>query len=198
MSKYLPRIAIGVVAGFVMYYLMSLISGPDLQSVLIGVFGAVAVAGILINLAGNRRLAVAGAAEKAAALALTPPAGKALLVVARRGYLAKLVGLNLSLDGQLFTQLKSPAFTILEVAPGAHTLATGFGDATGAQGRAATFPFEAAAGGVVAVVVTPSIGTFKFAPQTDLDALRRALRGMPMVLPETAPAPAAPAAAPAA
>lgn len=196
MSKYLPRILIGVVAGFVMYYLVSMISGPDLQSVLIGVFGAVAVAGTLINLSGNRRLAVAGSAEKEAALALTPPAGKALLVVARRGYLGKLVGLNLSLDGQLFTQLKSPAFTILEVAPGAHTLSTGFGDATGAQGRAATYGFEAATGGVVAVVVTPAIGTFKFAPQTDLDAMRRMLRGMPMVLAEAAPSPVAAATAP--
>jgi hypothetical protein len=195
MSKYIPRILIGVVAGFAMFYLVSMIDGPDLQSVLIGLFGAVAVAGILINLSGNRRVAVAGGAEKESALALSPPAGKALLVVARRGLLAKLVGLNLSLDGQLFTQLKSPAFTILEVAPGAHMLATGFGDATGAQGRAAAFAFEAAAGGVVAVVVTPSIGTFKFTPQTDLDALRRILRGMPMVLPEAAPAPGAIAAA---
>ena len=197
MSKYLPRILIGVVAGFVMFYLASMIDGPDLQSVLIGVFGAVAVAGILINLSGNRRLAVAGGAEKEAALALTPAAGKALLVVLRRGYLAKLVGLNLSCDGQLFTQLKSPAFTILEVSPGAHTLSTGFGDATGAQGRAAAYPFEVAAGGVAAILVSPAIGTFKFAPQTDLDALRRALRGMPMVLPETAASAGAPATAPA-
>lgn len=197
MSKYLPRIAIGVVAGFAMYYVMSMIDGPDTTSVLVGVFGAVAVAGILINLSGNRRLATAGAAEKEAALALTVPPGKALLVVARRGYLAKLVGLNLSCDGQLFTQLKSPAFTILEVAPGAHTLATGMGDTTGAQGRLAEYSFEAAAGGVTAVVITAAIGSFKFAPQTDLDAFRRALRGMPMVLPEAAPVCAAPAAAPA-
>ena len=194
MSNHLPRIIIGVVAGFAMFFLASMVDGPDLLSVLIGVTGSIAVAGILISLSGNRKLATAVGAEKEAALTLAPAPGQALLVVTRQGLVGKLVGLNLSLDGRLFTQLKSPAFTIVEVAPGAHTLTTGFGGPE-TRDKAGAYAFEAAAGAVVAVVVTVSVGAVRFAPETDLEALRRKLRGMPMVLPEGAARAASPTAA---
>ena len=201
MSKYLPRILIGVVAGILLYFVASSVEGPGFMALFTGVFGGIATAYILSNLAGNRKVATAGGAQKEQALALAPPPGKALLVVAREGFVAKLVGLNLNIDGQPFTQLKSPAFTIVEVAPGQHALATGFGGLAGPQNKAGVYDFSAAEGQVVAVVVTVSMGAlqnaFKFTPQTDLEALRRKLRGMPMVLPEPAPAPAVAAAAPA-
>jgi hypothetical protein len=106
----------------------------------------------------------------------TAPAGKALLVVAREGLVSKLVGIDMALDGVVFAQLKSPAFSILEVAPGPHMLTCGSGGTGG-------YAFSAAAGAVVGVIVSVSVGTgFKFSPAGDAATLRRKLAGAPMVL----------------
>ena len=45
---------------------------------------------IFANLAGNRKVATVEGGEKDAALQLQPPPGKALLVVFREGFVAKL------------------------------------------------------------------------------------------------------------
>ena len=192
MSKYLPRILIGVVVGVLLYMLMLMLVGPGLQATWTGLFGGIATAYILSNLAGNRKVAMAAGADKEKALALTPAPGKALLVVAREGFVAKLAGLNVAIDGREFAQLKSPAFTTLEIVPGAHTLTAGFGGLAGAQSKAGAYEFEAADGAVVAVRIGVAMGlvqnAFKFTPLTEPAALRSKLAGMPMVLAE-APAP---------
>src|SRR5580658_10885946 len=127
MGNFLPRILIGAAVGLATYILMTSMEGQSLQAIIAAVCGVIASVYILTALAGNRKVAMASGADKATALELAPPPGKALLVVAREGFIAKLVGINLELDGAGFAQLKSPAFTLLEIAPGAHTLTCGVG-----------------------------------------------------------------------
>jgi hypothetical protein len=186
MPKYLPQILIGVAASFVMGFLIRAfvfhnIIAPTLYGAGTGVF----VAYILANLAGNKRVPNASDAAKAAALKLTPPAGMALLVVYREGFVAKLAGLNLAIDGREFAQLTSPKFTALALAPGSHTLAAAFGGLAGAQSKAASHDFQAEAGAVTAVRINARMGmvqgAVKFTPETDLAAVQMKLANMPMV-----------------
>ena len=182
MSKYLPRILIGVAVGGATYVLMTAVDGPSPLAVIAFISGVIATVYILTALAGNRKVSVAGADAKAKALELAPPSGRALLVVAREGFVAKLVGLNVALDGVVFAQVKSPAFSVLEIAPGAHTLTCGTG-ASPSQGKPGSYAFKAEAGAVVGVVVGVSLGSgYRFSPANDVATLRRKLAGVPMVL----------------
>jgi F0F1-type ATP synthase assembly protein I len=185
MSKYLPRILAGVVVGVLVYVLMATLVGPGLLAAWTALFIGMAVAYILSNLAGNRKVATVAGADRAQALQLRPAAGKALLVVARDGFVAKLAGLNLALDGREFAQIRSPAFTLTEVAPGAHSLSVGFGGLAGPQSKAGAYAFEAAEGAVTAVMIGVSLGalqnSFHFTPEPDLAKLKARLARMPMV-----------------
>jgi hypothetical protein len=184
-SRYIPRILIGVVVGILLYILMLGLTGPGFQALLTGVCGAIATASILSSLAGNRKVATVNGLDKQRALLLKPTAGKALLVVARDGFVAKLAGLNLVLDGREFAQIKSPAFTMTAVAPGAHSLSVGFGGLAGAQ-KPGVYAFDVAEGAVAAVMIGVSLGAlqnaFQFTPEPDLEQLRARLGRMPMVL----------------
>ena len=189
MSKYARAIIAGFIAAAVMTFLMSFVfegGAPYVYGVGTGLF----VAFIFGNLAGNRKLPIAAAAEKEAALALAPPPGKALLVVFREGYVAKLAGLNLAVDGKEFAQLTAPKFTLLALPPGAHTLTCAFGGLAGPQSKPGTYDFQVAAGDVAAVRIGVRMGavrgSMQFAPVADLAAARAKLAGMPMVKAEPA------------
>jgi hypothetical protein len=184
MSKYTPAIVAGVLAAAVMTFLMSFVfegSTPYLYGVGTGMFFAY----IFANLAGNRKLAIAGDAEKQGALALQPPPGKALLVVYREGFVAKLAGLNIAVDGREFAQLTAPKFTVLALPAGPHTLTCGFGGLAGPQSKPGTYSFEAPADGVVAVGIGVAMGlvqgSMKFTPLAGADAARAKVGRMPMV-----------------
>ena len=111
-----------------------------------GIFTGAFFAYIFANLAGNRKVPTADAAQKEAALALKPPPGKALLVVYREGFVAKLAGLNIAVDGQEFAQLTAPKFTVLTLPAGAHTLTCGFGGLAGPQSKPGSYEFDVARG----------------------------------------------------
>jgi len=186
MPKYLPQILVGVAAGFVMAFLIRVfvfhnVLAPTLYGLGTGAF----VAYILANLAGNKRVANASDATKAETLKMIPPPGMALLVVYREGFVAKLAGLNLALDGRDFAQLTSPKFTALTLAPGPHTLTAAFGGLAGAQSKAASHAFQADAGSVTAVRINAQMGmvqgAVKFTPEADLGAVQAKLASMPMV-----------------
>jgi hypothetical protein len=189
MSRYAPAIIAGFLAAAAMTFLMSFVF-EGFTPYIYGTFTGMFVAYIFGNLAGNRKLPIAGAAEKEAALALKPPAGKALLVVFREGFVAKLAGLNLAVDGREFAQLTAPKFTVLALAPGAHTLTCGFGGLAGPQSRPGTYDFEVAEGGVAAVGIGVAMGLVKgsmtFTPLASAEAARQKIARMPMVKAEPA------------
>jgi hypothetical protein len=189
MSKYLPAIIAGVVAAAIMTLLTGFVFGgatPFLYGIGTGVF----VAYIFANLAGNKKLPIASNQEKAAALELKPPPGKALLVVYRDGFVAKLAGLNVAVDGTDFAQLTAPKFTALAVPPGSHTLTCGFGGLAGPQSKPGVYSFEVAEGQVAGVGIGVAMGavqgSLKFTPSPSTDALRSKVANMPMVKAEPA------------
>ena len=189
MSKYTTAIVAGVIAAAVMTFFMSFV-WEGFTPYLYGGFTGAFVAYIFANLAGNRKVASAGAAEKEAALALKPPPGKALLVVYREGFVAKLAGLNIAVDGKEFVQLTAPKFTVLTLPAGAHTLTCGFGGLAGPQSKPGVYNFEAPADGVAAVGIGVAMGmvqgSMKFTPLASADAARAKVAHMPMVKAEPA------------
>jgi len=185
MQPYIRPILIGLVVGVIAWFLFAWLTGPGFSTDFIAVFAALFTAYILSNLAGNRKVAAAGAEEKAAALQLAPPPGQALLVAYREGFVAKIAGLNLALDGREFAQLTAPKFTSLAITPGAHTLTGAFGGLAGAQSKAAGFDFNAAPGSVTIVRINAQMGmvqgAVRFTPEADVAAMKAKLARMPMV-----------------
>jgi hypothetical protein len=185
MKQYIPGIVIGFVAAVIFGFLMRIVFPEGTASVWYGAFFGVFVAYIFANLAGNRKIPAASEAEKQAALQLRPPPGKALLVVFREGFVARLAGLNLFLDGKPFAQLTSPKFTSVVIAPGPHNLSCGFAGLAGPQSQKGSFDFQALADGFVAVRIGARVGAIQgvmsLKPVEDAPALRTKLAGMPMV-----------------
>jgi len=185
MSKYTTAIIAGFIAAAVMTILMMFVF-EGVTPYIYGTFTGAFVAYIFANLAGNRKVPTADAAQKEAALALKPPPGKALLVVYREGFVAKLAGLNIAVDDKEFAQLTAPKFTTLVLAPGAHTLTCGFGGFAGPQTRQGTYKFEVAADGVAAVGIGVRLGAVQgsigFTPLASAEAARAKVTRMPMVL----------------
>ena len=143
---------------------------------------------LLANLAGNRKVKNASVSERAAVLNAPPPEGKILLVVFREGFIGMAAGLNVTVDGVVRAQLKSPRFTVLTLDPGRHEVNAGFGGLAGAQNNQGAYVFDAKPGEVVAVRATLSMGalknTVKLEEAGDIDAVRAKLARMTMVKPE--------------
>lgn len=140
---------------------------------------------LLANLAGNRRVGVASADARTAALAFTAPPGKARLYVYREGFIGMAAGLNITLDGAPLSQLKSPRFLSVEVDAGRHLIGAAFGGLAAAQNNPAELLVDAQPGEVVAVRAGLSMGAIKNTVTLQQvavdDALRRRLSRMKMV-----------------
>lgn len=143
---------------------------------------------LMANLAGNRKVTNATPYERDQALAFTPPDGQGLLVVYREGFVGKAAGLNVTVDGTVRAQLKSPRFVCLPLAPGSHQVGAAFGALAGAQNNAGNLSFTVAEGQAVVVRATLSMGMLKNTVNLeridDVDGVRRKLGGMTMVKPE--------------
>lgn len=185
MSKYTTAVVAGFVAAAVMTLLMMFVFEgvtPYIYGICTGAF----VAYIFANLAGNRKVPTADPAQKEAALALKPPAGKSLLVVYREGFVAKLAGLNIAVDGEEFAPLTAPKFTIVALPPGVHTLACGFGGFAGPQTKLGTYDFAVDEGAVATVGIAVRMGAVQgsmgFTTIQDVKDVRAKVSRMPMVM----------------
>jgi hypothetical protein len=185
MNKYIPGILIGIGVGVASIFLLGMVFPGSSSPVIYGTFFGVFVAYILSNLAGNRKLATVSGPEKDQALQLTPPPGKSLLVVCREGFVAKLAGLNVAVDGKEFAQLTSPKFTCLVLPPGPHTLTTGFAGLAGPQSQKGAHDFVAPENGFYAVRIGARVGVIQgvmsFRPMGEAQAVRAKLASIPMV-----------------
>lgn len=196
MNKYAKPLIVGFIVLLAVVFLLGLLGVaigvdfggmPFFTGALLGAF----VAYLMANLAGNRAGVAASEADRAAAASLTPPPGKALLIVYREGFVAKAAGMNLALDGWEFAQIKGGKFTAIAVDPGEHELTAGFGGLAGPQNNAAVASFLLREGGVMAHRATVSMGAVKNsvvlspAPE-DRDALSKRLARMPMTAPDSA------------
>jgi hypothetical protein len=156
MSKTVQALILGFVVAFavggLLAFLESLAGAPDMTGPVIAGAGAGVASGfVFANLSGNRRIANASQADKEAALTSAPPDGKALLFLFRRGYIAKLVGMDFAVDGKPVAQLKSPHFTRIVVPAGAHIVTAAFGGFAKTQARTGECVFTAPPGGVITV-----------------------------------------------
>jgi hypothetical protein len=188
MRKYLVPILAGFGVALVVGLFFGALLGPGLLTMLPAAFIGMFTFYILANLAGNRKVAPAGEAERAQALTFQAPPDQALVYVYRDGFVGMAAGLNLAVDGREVAQLKSPRFVCLPLPPGPHTLTAGFGGLAGPQNKLASFELRAAAGAIMVLKVGISMGLLQnkltFTPQPDLAAAKSKLSGMVMVASE--------------
>ncbi len=186
MNKYIPAIVVGVVVAIAFGFIMVLAFPDSPEHAIYGVFVGGFAAYITANLAGNRKVPNASDTDKQAALQMKPPPGKSLLYVYREGFVAKLAGLNLQVDGAEFAQLTAPKFTCLVLAPGPHTLTCGFGGLAGPQSKKGVYEFVAPADGVAVVGIGVNMGlvqgAMSFTPIVSPDAAKTKLSSMPMAV----------------
>lgn len=189
MGKYAKPVLVGFVVAFVVSgglgFLAAAAGGdvgfiPALVGGLFGVFTAY----IMANLVGNRKNVAASDTDKSAAVAFQPQPGKALLIVMREGFVGKAVGLNVTVDGRVVAQLKSPRFISVPLEVGSHELQVAFGGLAGQQNRPDAERFGTGAGEVVVYAVHVSMGALKntiLLKRIDPDAaLSAKLKGMTM------------------
>lgn len=175
MSKIAQALLIGFLVAFAVgggiAFLEASVGAPvGNEAVLAGAGLGVAAGFIFANLSANRRSANASEAERQQALTGAPPPGKALLFLYRRGYVAKLVGMDFAVDGRAVAQLKSPHFTCVVIQAGPHTVHAAFGGFAGSQARAAECPFTAEPGGVVTIGARMKMGLVQGGIGLTLDA----------------------------
>jgi hypothetical protein len=149
---------------------------------------AIIVFFVLQMLSGNRKEVRVDDAGRQSSLSAVAPDGKALLYVYREGFVGKMVGWNLSLDGATLAQLRSPRFTQTTLSPGTHTLAVSLGGMAGTQNKPAESTFEAQTGEVIVFAMKSKMGalsnTLLFVREPDPRAVLQKLAKMPMVAPE--------------
>lgn len=193
-GKYATPIIVGllvavVIGGGLSFVISSGGRDPGVLPTFLGGALGVITAYLMANLAGNRKGVAASGAQKDAAVNLAPPAGQALLIVYREGFVGMAAGLNVSVDGRVVAQLKSPRFTAVPLSIGTHELMLSFGGLAGAQNNAAIERFGAGDGEVVVYRATVAMGALKNSvnvQRISADAtLSAKLKSMTMTAPET-------------
>jgi len=195
MSKTLQAVILGCVVALVVSIAGGLLLGMvgdtnPFGGVTAGVGIGLLSAFVFANLSGNRRIANASDADKAAALSRQPPPGKALIFLYREGYVARLAGMNLSIDDKPVAQLKAPRFTCIVVPAGHHVIAAKFGGMVSAQSLIGECALDVAADSAAAVRIgvrmTFGRNGVDLQPQADVAAARAHLAGLPMTPPDLA------------
>jgi hypothetical protein len=194
MQKFLVPAIAGFVTAFAVNFLLSAMSAaggekPDNIGLIAGIGLGVVVTIIFFNLSGNRSTVAAGADARQRALAFTPTPGKAALYLVRTGFVGKMAGMNLAVDGREVAQLKSPRFTRVDVTPGAHTLRASFGGGLAGQTKASELAFTCADGEMVVMKLSMGMGVLQNPvkiERSSADAVRGELAGMQMTAPDVA------------
>lgn len=128
-------------------------------------------------LGNNRKVIVATRNVRQAALDAPPPTdGTARLIVVRQSRMGMLVGVDVAVDGVTVTQLKSPRFAILSIAPGRREVVAM------AQGKSSRPQvIDVSAGDAAALRVATGFGGVKITPKADGPQLRSTPATVPMV-----------------
>ena len=107
------------------------------------------VALVVWSLSSNKSGKKADTAALADARAMRAPEGKARIYITRRGFVAALQGMNVTLDDHARGQIKSGQMLMADVAPGTHRLRAAM--AKGLMANAGTMEIEVGAGEVAVV-----------------------------------------------
>ena len=114
---------------------------------------------IVWALSSNKRGVKADSGLVADARRMEPPEGKARIYVCRRGFVAALQGMNVTLDGTASGQVKSGQMLMADVDPGKHHLHVATAKASLA--RPAELEIDLGAGGVVVIHAMIEMGALK-------------------------------------
>ncbi|HKX90398.1 MAG TPA: hypothetical protein VJM13_14385 [Sphingopyxis sp.] len=147
------------------------------------------VALIVWSLSSNKSGKKADTAALADARAMRAPEGKARLYVTRRGFVAALQGMNVTLDETARGQIKSGQMLMADVAPGTHRLHAAM--AKGIMANAGAMEIELAAGEVAVIDAMFEMSALKGdAKLTRLDGAkaRENVNATKLILWEVAPA----------
>ena len=153
--------------------------GPSLARILspetLLILSVLLIGGIVIfcfwALSSNKSGARADTAAIADARTMQAPAGKARIYVTRRGFVAALQGMDVTLDGSAKGQIKSGQMLVADVAPGIHHLHVATAKAKLAT--AAEIEIDVGAGGVVVIGAMIEMGALKGGVKlTRLDAAK--------------------------
>lgn len=180
MRKGLIFIAVVAACAFGFAFLLAAITGGAPQSDkaptwFIGMVGGVSAGVFYLLLSNNRKMPLADDAERARAL-LGPGDGGAQLLVVREGFYGKASGIDVSIDGTVRTQLKSPRFAAIDLAPGRHEV-----QAELQRRRSVPLVVELAAGETRVVRLKLGMGKPGLSEDADVAAARAALADVPMV-----------------
>lgn len=150
----------------------------------------VAIVGLIVwSLSSNKSGKKADTATLADARAMRAPEGKARIYVTRRGFVAALQGMNVTLDDTAKGQIKSGQMLMADVAPGTHRLHAAM--AKGIMANAGITEIEVAAGEVVVIDAMFEMSALKGdAKLTRLDGAkaRENVQATKLILWEVAPA----------
>lgn len=147
------------------------------------------VALIVWSLSSNKSGKKADAATLAEARTMRAPDGKARIYVTRRGFVAALQGMNVTLDETAKGQIKSGQMLMADVEPGTHRLHAAM--AKGIMANAGTMEIEVGAGEVAVIDAMFEMSALKGdAKLTRLDAAkgRENVHATSLILWETEPA----------
>lgn len=194
MPKWLGAILIGAgVAALLSFGLAFIVSAsgakPDWTTYLPGVFFGAITAYALNNLTGNRRTREADSAALANALTFAPDPMRARLYLVRTGFVGKMAGMNLGVDGREIAQLKSPRFTCIALSPGPHIVRAAFGGGLKGQTNAAELQLNAAASEIIVLHLALAMGAVKNTVRIERvapDTLRAKMQSMRMTAPDLA------------
>ncbi|HWW57454.1 MAG TPA: DUF2846 domain-containing protein [Sphingopyxis sp.] len=151
-------------------------------------FGGI-IAFCMWALSSNKGGAKADTAAIADARVMRAPEGKARIYVTRRGFVAALQGMDVTLDGSAKGQIKSGQMLMADVAPGVHHIHVSTAKAKLA--RPAELEIEVGAGGVVVIDAMIEMGALKGGvklTRSDAAKARDDVHATKLILWEVAPA----------
>ncbi|WP_374396122.1 hypothetical protein [Sphingopyxis sp.] len=171
--------------------------GPSLGSLLgettMLILAPLLLVGVIVfciwALSSNKSGKKADTAALAEARAMRTPEGKGRIYITRRGFVAALQGMNVTLDSTATGQIKSGQMLMADVEPGTHRIQVGTAKAKLAN--AAEMDVDVGAGGVVVIDAMIEMGALKGSVKlTRLDAAkaRENVNATALILWEVAPA----------
>lgn len=188
-AMWLTIIFVAAIFGALMGPSIASLIGDSAMLIIAPLFLIGVVAFCIWALSSNKSGKKADTTALAEARAMRAPDGKGRIYITRRGFVAALQGMNVTLDGIASGQIKSGQMLMADVEPGAHRLQVGTAKAKLAN--AAEMDIDVGAGGVVVIDAMIEMGALKGSVKlTRLDSVkaRENVQATKLILWETAPA----------
>ena len=138
---------------------------------------------VAIILLRNKSGTMATAEETADALAMKISSDKARLFIMRNGFVGGQQGMNITLNGQLESQIRSKYFLMVDLDPGTHDVKAKM--ASGSESAARNHKVNLSAGDVVVLDMKLNMGVLQGTPDfteiVGVDQARQALAGCRLV-----------------